>query len=463
VGELCVPGKYSTIQAAVDAASCGDTVLIALGTTYSETVIVLRKSDLMLQGDVGLEVSNEEPCWDTVSHAVLPVVLVGSVYVVSSHRVSVERLTITGSGPAVWIYGTREIPATSVVVRFCNLLGNQGGAVETAGYYHQLAVTCSNVGMNERGSPILGGAERPEQTDALVICTLRFFEPGDTSEVDPYSNDVVVAVIDSGIDNTLPALSCRMWRNPHEVPNNDIDDDGNGYTDDLYGWDFRDDDPDSLTGGPMHWHGTFVAGRDVLADSFEAYCPPSPSCQLWIMDLRFLDSESTFCTSDWTKLVNAVNYAVDNGARVINFSIYATQEPPLFVRRVFQRAAEHGVVVVAIAGNDASELGPIARWEEVITVGAVDASLKPASFSNIGLQVDLSAPGVDVFSYLPGGELTRYSGTSFAAPCDAGLAAFHLSQNPDLTPEEVEALLKASAVDVGPPGKDPQTGWGAVQ
>lgn len=323
--ELRVPGEYPTIQAAVDAARCGDTVLIAPGT-YSETVIVLRKSDLMLQGDVELEVSNEEPCWDTVSHAVVPVVLVGSVYVVSSHRVSVERLTITGSGPGVWIYGTREIPATSIAVRFCNLLRNQGGAVETAGYYHQLAVTCSNVGMNERGSPILGGVERPGQTDALVTCTLRFFEPGDPGEVDPYSNDVVVAVIDSGIDHTLPALSCRMWRNPHEVPNNGVDDDGNGYIDDLYGWDFRDDDPDSLAGSPIHWHGTFVAGR--LANTFEGYCPPSPSCQLWIMDLRFLYSEGSFCTSDWSKLAEAVDYAVDNGARVINFSIYATQEPP---------------------------------------------------------------------------------------------------------------------------------------
>jgi len=81
----------------------------------------------------------------------------------------------------------------------------------------------------------------------------------------------------------------------------------------------------------------------------------------------------------------------------------------------------------------------------------------------VGPEVDISAPGVDVLSYLPGGQLADYSGTSFAAPCVAGLAAFHLSQNPDLTPEEVEALLKASAVDVGEPGKDPQTGWGAVR
>lgn len=77
-------------------------------------------------------------------------------------------------------------------------------------------------------------------------------------------------------------------------------------------------------------------------------------------------------------------------------------------------------------------------------------------------EVDISAHGVDILSYLPGGQLATYSGTSFAAPCVAGLAALHISQRPNLSPSELEELLKRIAIDVGPPGKDPKTGWGVL-
>ena len=457
--DLHVPGEFPTIQAAVDAASCEDVVLIGPGTYY-ETVMVEGKADLTVRGDVDIKLTQDTLCWETAREAALPVLLVGSLHVHSSRRVTFEAVTVTGPGPGILIDGLPTAYSTDIAIRFCNLFYNQGCAIELGDHYRRLAVTCCNAEGNVgEDCQILGDTVHQQQADVMVTCTLSFFDPDEEqAEQDP--SDVIVAVIDSGIDRTLPALSCRLWSNPDEIAGNGIDDDRNGYVDDINGWDFRDDDADSLSGSPIHWHGTFVAG--LVASSFEAKCPPSMGCGMWIMDLRFLDSNSQFCTSDWTRLVKAIEYAVANGARIINFSIYAVVEPPPFVREAFRSAIAQGVVIIAIAGNDAAGLGPIADWQEVITVAAVDENLEPAPFSNVGPAVDLSAHGVDVFSYLPGGEMATLSGTSFAAPCVAGVAAFHISQNAGLSPEEVESLLRAGAVDVGEPGPDPETGEGVV-
>jgi len=458
--DLRVPERFESIQAAVDAALPGDVVLVAPGT-YRETVVVEGKEDLTIRGDVEIAISDGGVCWEEAREPALSVLVVGSVRVLSSRRVTLEALTVTGPGSGVFIDGAPASYTSDVAIRYCNLLYNNGCAVELGDHYRRLAVTCCNAAMNVgQDCEILSSTVFKHHDDVMVTCTLSFFDP-EAEAPERRPGDVIVAVIDSGIDRELPALSCRMWRNAGEIPGNGVDDDENGYVDDVHGWDFQDGDGDSLVGSPLHWHGTFVAG--LLANSFEARCPPSLGCGLWIMDLRFLDEDGFFCAADWIRLVEAVEYAVDNGARVINFSIYAVADPPPAVRETFRSAIERGVVIVAIAGNDAAGLGPIADWEEVITVGAVDRDLEPAPFSNVGGAVDLSAHGVDVFSFLPGGSLASRSGTSFAAPCVAGLAAFHLSQSPDLTPEEVEAILDALAIDVGEPGPDPQTGEGAVE
>ncbi|HAF71498.1 TPA: hypothetical protein DCL37_09225 [Candidatus Acetothermia bacterium] len=274
--------------------------------------------------------------------------------------------------------------------------------------------------------------------------------------------DVVVAVIDSGIDRTIPALSDRMWTNPDEIPGNGIDDDKNGYIDDVYGWDFRDMDPDSLSGTPLNGHGTFVAG--LIAAAFDATSGAGGVApRVRIMDLRFLDSRGLFYTSDWRRLAAAVDYAVENGARVINMSIYAKLTPPGYVHAAIRRAVARGVLVVGITGNEGSDrVGYFGRWPEVLAVGAVDRYGRPASFSNRGPEVALAGPGVQVVSFSPGGELTTGSGTSFAAPHVAGTAALLLSLHPDLSQEELLELLLSTAVDVATPGPDGATGAGLV-
>lgn len=273
--------------------------------------------------------------------------------------------------------------------------------------------------------------------------------------------EIVVAVIDSGIDRTIPALAGRMWVNPGESAGNGRDDDGNGYVDDMHGWDFRDGNPDSMVGSSLNWHGTFVAG--ILAASFDqATGVGGIAPRVRIMDLRFLDSRGLFYASDWPRLARAIDYAVDNGARVINISIYAKVQPPAYVHDAIRRAASHGVLIVGIAGNDGASVGFFGRYPEVLTVAAVDRHGQAASFSNTGPQVDLAAPGVDVQSYYPGGSLRTGSGTSFAAPYVAGTAALMLSVNPSLTPSDIIAALCSSAIDLGPPGRDHATGHGLL-
>jgi len=275
------------------------------------------------------------------------------------------------------------------------------------------------------------------------------------------SAEVVVAVIDSGIDHTVPELAAVMWRNPGEIPGNGVDDDGNGYVDDVHGWDFRDEDPSSLSGTPIYWHGTFVASL-IAATYNPLFETGGVAPGIRIMDLRFLDSRGLFYTDDWGKLIRAIDYAVRNGARIINLSIYSRVIPPAGVRRALKRAVEAGVLVVGIAGNTGSRVGYFGRWPEVVAVGAVDEGGRVAAFSNRGPEVALVGPGVGVVSQGPGGLPRTASGTSFAAPHVAGVAALLLSIRPDLSPAELLGFLQESAGDLGAPGKDEASGAGLV-
>lgn len=438
-----VPRDYPTIQAAVDASRELDTILVAPGI-YHESVIVDRRRGLVLRGDIDLDMTSGAVCWDVVAEYGLEVTLVGSIHIVGSQNITVENLTITGPGPGIRVEGTTLDRAADIAIRYCNLLCNENGAIELAGSYRRVAVSCTNACLSKGQNELLNTIDAvPHQADVHVTCNLSYGELEQAQRWVGWTSEVVVAVIDSGIDRTIPALSCRIWVNQDEIPDNGRDDDGNGYVDDIHGWDFVDNDPDSLTGSDMHWHGTFVAG--VLADAIE------PSTRLTqepvnvkIMDLRFLDSESAFYTSDWPKLVDAIEYAVDNGARVINMSIYATRTPPQAVRQAIQRAVARGVLVVGIAGNDGGSLGPIASWEELFTVAALDREGSLAPFSNTGEAVDVGALGADVLSILPGGALVIESGTSFAAPWVAGVAALHISETPDIPLDTLEALLRAT-------------------
>ncbi|MGC8963215.1 MAG: S8 family peptidase [Candidatus Bipolaricaulaceae bacterium] len=253
------------------------------------------------------------------------------------------------------------------------------------------------------------------------------------------SPEIVVAVIDSGIDFSIPELAEVRWTNQNEVLNGK-DDDGNGYIDDLYGWDFRNNVPAHLRRTPIHYHGTSVAS--VIAAYAQNIVGVAPKVRL--MDVRFLDSQGLFYERDWKKLAQAIDYAVQNGARIINLSLYAKGNPPAVVMEALRRAWEKGVIVITIAGNDGrSGVNPLGRPDCVLTVAATDRADRPASFSNYGPEVDLSAPGVEIPALLPTGGVGSFSGTSFAAPHVSGALALILSANPGLPGSQaVEILLR---------------------
>jgi subtilisin family serine protease len=275
------------------------------------------------------------------------------------------------------------------------------------------------------------------------------------------SKDIIIAMIDSGVDFSIPQLALSMWVNEDEIPENGIDDDRNGYVDDIHGWDFRDNDNSSLIGTKLHWHGTFTASIIAAWPGDNAIVGIAPGVK--IMDLRFLDSKNLFYGSDWKKFAQAIDYAVDNGARIINLSVYANAKPPGVLEQALRRAMQHGVIIVGIAGNDGTaQVSYPGKYDFVIAVSATDRNDQLARFSNYGSEVTVTAPGDKITSLFPGGIAGTSSGTSFAAPHVTGALALILSVNPSMTADQALTILEGSAMDLGSQGRDRQFGYGLI-
>ena len=254
---------------------------------------------------------------------------------------------------------------------------------------------------------------------------------------------VVVAVIDTGVDASHSELSSSMWVNVGEIPGNGIDDDANGFVDDTGGWDFADGDN---TPTDLHGHGTHVAG--IIAAANDGVGSTGVAYGATIMPVRVLDADGTGSLYD---VALGIRYAVDNGADVINLSLGGSYSSSL--NSALAYAEQQGVFVVAAAGNDAGAT-PVypaafsADLVNVLSVGAHNGAGALASFSNdVGgsgaVQVD--APGVSIYSTLPGNLYGYLSGTSMATPHVAGVAALALSANPGLTPESLRSLIVEGA------------------
>jgi len=274
-------------------------------------------------------------------------------------------------------------------------------------------------------------------------------------------SDIVVAVIDTGIDTSIPQLAESMWVNPGEIAGNGRDDDGNGYVDDIHGWDFRDGDYSSLIGTDLHWHGTFVAGIIAAQPGEVPIVGVAPGVK--IMDVRFLDSNNTFSSRDWNMFVEAIDYAVDNGADIINMSVYANGNPPSTLQSAIHRAVQSGVVIIGISGNT-GQTGVLypGKYNDVIAVAATTEDDLHASFSTSGPEVSLCAPGDGITSFVPGGQTSTRSGTSFAAPHVTGTLALILSAYPSLSPSQAVDILMGSLTDLGARGFDPSFGQGLI-
>lgn len=254
---------------------------------------------------------------------------------------------------------------------------------------------------------------------------------------------VVVAVIDTGIDVNQPDLRGRLWTNPGEIPDNGLDDDRNGYIDDIHGWNFAWHTSDITD---VNGHGTHISGI-IAAEADNGYGIAGVAPNARIMALRFLDARGDGNIDD---AVTAIYYAVANGARVINASWGGGDRDPA-LKDAIAYASARGVVVVTAAGNEAVNNAVIksfpASWRlpNLVSVAAVDSSGRLASFSNFGASsVRLAAPGVGIRSTIPGG-LATYSGTSMATPFVSGVAALVLGMYPRLHANQAVALVTRTA------------------
>jgi len=286
------------------------------------------------------------------------------------------------------------------------------------------------------------------------------------------SEDIVVAVIDTGIDINHPDLAANIWVNLKEIPGDKIDNDGNGYVDDVNGWNFLNNnnnvqprfDP-NFQGGVNH--GTVVASIiSAVGDNNLGIAGVSYYSK--IMPLKVMDVDGVGSVEN---TIEAINYAVANGADIINMSFVGHETSPEFSNAV-KKAYNAGVIVVAAAGNDSLNhegdnldskpvypacLDQGAKENFVVGVAAVDGEGIKADFSNYGSCIDISAPGTRMFAAMAFDEKepayqTAYggywTGTSVATPLVSGAIALIKSINPSMPIGQIMDALERGADDV---------------
>jgi subtilisin family serine protease len=262
------------------------------------------------------------------------------------------------------------------------------------------------------------------------------------------SPPLIIAVIDSGVDYTHPDLTANMWTNPGEIPGNSIDDDGNGFIDDVHGYDFFNDDGDPFDD---HFHGTHVAGI-LGAVGNNGLGVTGVNWSARIMAVKFLGDEATGTIAGG---IAAIEYAVANGARVLNNSWSTFGPLPSLFSAVLDSDAA-GTVFVAAAGNDGFN-NDIAGTKpasfdvpNIVSVASITPDDALSDFSSFGaVTVDLGAPGSTILSTFPtwwfagDDDYAAIDGTSMATPHVAGLAALLWAHAPQLSHRQVvQALLQ---------------------
>uniref|UniRef100_A0A540VEF0 S8 family serine peptidase n=1 Tax=Litorilinea aerophila TaxID=1204385 RepID=A0A540VEF0_9CHLR len=269
------------------------------------------------------------------------------------------------------------------------------------------------------------------------------------------SNQVIIAVIDSGIDTDHPDLSGQLWVNSAEVPNNGQDDDLNGYVDDLHGWNSINDSPQIEDD---NGHGTQVAG--VIAASTDNGSGVAGLC--WSCRLMVLKAMQSSGIANYSDIAEAIVYAASNGARIINVSLGGYADSAL-VRDAIQEAATTAVVVAGAGNDDSTTPFYPAAYPEVIAVASTGQNDQKSVFSNFGPWVDIAAPGELIRTTQIGGYVT-VDGTSLSASMVAGVAGLLRSAHPDWSPELVkwQLLNTAFSIDSLNPTLVGQLGYGRL-
>jgi len=255
------------------------------------------------------------------------------------------------------------------------------------------------------------------------------------------SADLVIAIIDSGVDYNHPDLNNNMWVNPDEIPSDGIDNDGNGYVDDIYGYDFCNNDPNPFDDNS---HGTHVAGT-VCSEGNNNQGVVGVNWQCKLMALKFLCSNGGGSTSD---AISAIQYANDKGVKISSNSWGGSGFSQAMNDAIQNAGLSNGHIFVAAAGNsnqntDSSPHYPSSyNLDNIISVASITDSGAKSSFSSYGANtVDIGAPGSSIYSTTPGNNYSFKSGTSMATPHVAGVVALvygYLSQiDPNVSSQTV--------------------------
>ena len=291
-------------------------------------------------------------------------------------------------------------------------------------------------------------------------------------------SSIIVAVIDSGVDLTHPELG-KYWINNDEIPGDGLDNDENGYIDDINGfWFFGSSGIDDQNN-----HGTHVAGV-ISAKTNNDQGVAGLTNNATIMPIKVCDAQG-YCSA--AAIINAIFYAVDNGAKVLNLSLGSNSESETF-KAALNYALDNGVIPVVAAGNG-NMYSPShfpASYPPVITVGAVDENLNKLRYSNYGPNIDVVAPGGGApchyqakpsycsnilslkssqnsngIEYVVNSQYLRMSGTSMATPHVSAITALLLAQHPNFTIGDIENYFRFNSLN-SPLGQTENLGWGVV-
>ncbi len=298
---------------------------------------------------------------------------------------------------------------------------------------------------------------------------------------------IIIGVVDTGIDFTHPDLVNQLWLNSKEDANgngtfepwsvneirngisgdlNGIDDDGNGIVDDGIGYDFVDQEyanfgdwntPDPIPEDQGN-HGTNVSGI-IAATANNKIGIAGLAYKSRILTAKAFDATGNAESDD---IANAIIYAANNGAKILNLSFGDTFQS-LLVKDAINYAHSLGCIIVASSGNENNSLPHYpSDYENVISVGASNEKGLRSSISNYGVNLSILAPGEDILTTAPNGDYRRVSGTSFSAPYVSAAIALLLQKNPDLTSSEIRSLLEVQAKKINLLGWDKKNGAGIL-
>ena len=247
------------------------------------------------------------------------------------------------------------------------------------------------------------------------------------------SKDVIVAVVDTGVDMEHPEFQGKLVKGYNVLEDNNLPEDDNG-------------------------HGTHVSGI-IAAKTNNQDGIAGMSWNSKIMPVKAIGADGSGSAVD---IAHGIYWATDNGADVINLSV-GNYTSSATLKEACRYAYDHNVILVAASGNDATDQPSYpAAYKEVLSVAAVDHRKERADFSNFGDYIDVAAPGVDIPSTYIYSDYAALSGTSMACPHVAALASLVRSVNPGMKNSDVMEYIRKSAVDLGPPGHDQLYGYGMI-